>query len=108
MPPCKTAVLTGCLLALFADDVTAGCCPEGVVHLCKEQIDSVCNPRLSDTPFRLQFVGNGTAGAFKTNVKFMLSSVALGEPLGEPDCRGTDVKEVGVGGVLVSPQCVEV
>lgn len=55
------------------DDLVAGCCPEGVVQFCSEQISGSCNPRLSDTPLRLGFTSSDEAGG-KTMLHFMVSS----------------------------------
>ncbi|KAJ9526981.1 hypothetical protein QJQ45_025308 [Haematococcus lacustris] len=69
------------------------CCPEGVVQFCKQQINSQCNPRLSDTPYRLQYVDTRTTGT-RTTVNFRVTSVAVGAQLGTPACDGSDLAEI--------------
>lgn len=76
-----------------AGELVPGCCPEGVVQFCKEQISSTCNPRLSDTPYRVEFVSNATVGDL-TKLKFMVFPVSLGPQLGTPDCSQTDIAQV--------------
>lgn len=76
-----------------AGELIPGCCPEGVVQFCSQQITSACNPYLSDTPYRLEFASNATTGT-KTFVNFDLKPVTMGPQLGAVDCSQTDVKKV--------------
>ncbi|KAG1666914.1 hypothetical protein FOA52_005974 [Chlamydomonas sp. UWO 241] len=52
------------------------CCPGGVVQFCDSAITGSCNPRLSDTPWRLSFNKNETDGVFST-VFFDLNTVPV-------------------------------
>lgn len=80
-------------VCVCAGEYIPGCCPEGVVNFCSERITSKCNPRLSDTPFRVQFIGNGTENSM-TQLKLMIMPVAIGAQLGTPDCSKTDLAQV--------------
>mmetsp|Transcript_6271 Transcript_6271/g.13772 ORF Transcript_6271/g.13772 Transcript_6271/m.13772 type:complete len:283 (-) Transcript_6271:620-1468(-) len=71
----------------------AQCCPEGVVQFCKGQIGGSCNPRLTDSPWRLDFNRNATAGGLST-LFFDLHLVTPGPQLGIPDCSRMSVEEV--------------
>lgn len=75
-----------------------GCCPEGVVQFSRQQVRSICNSRISDTPYRLFFTKNGTSFSGTNNrtfVAFQVEPVSMGPQLGLPDCSDTDVREVG-------------
>lgn len=75
-------------------DLYPACCPEGVVRFSK-QAASTCNAHISDTPYRMHYMGNNTLGRNTTVVRFMVSPVAIGPQLGSTDCSNTDVAEVG-------------
>ncbi|KAJ9509986.1 hypothetical protein QJQ45_011680 [Haematococcus lacustris] len=72
---------------------TSGCCPQGVVQFARQQITSQCNPRLSDTPYRLQYADMHTIGTLST-INFRVVSVAVGTQLGTPACDGADLAEI--------------
>ena len=78
-------------VVLPPDERTAGCCPEGVVSFCSEKIKGTCNPRLSDSPFRLSYVNTSSlVGVRTSSVAFSLTSQAVTNAIGPmeglPDC----------------------
>ncbi|PNH11001.1 hypothetical protein TSOC_002196 [Tetrabaena socialis] len=82
---------------LTPDERTAGCCPEGVVSFCNERIKGTCNPRLSDSPFRLNYV-NTSMLLRTTSVAFTVTSQtvtnALGPKEGLPDCAAMNLQAI--------------
>ncbi|KAG2498618.1 hypothetical protein HYH03_003366 [Edaphochlamys debaryana] len=80
---------------LTPDEKTAGCCPEGVVSFCSEKIKGTCNPRLSDSPFRLAYV-NATSptGIRTTAVTFNVTAQTPSNPIGTPDCTRMSLQSV--------------
>lgn len=79
----------------------AGCCPEGVVQFCSEQISGTCNPRLSDSPYRLSFVSTQQfTGQRTTTVTFQVTQQAVTNPLFNttvpalPDCSSMSLQSV--------------
>ncbi len=76
-------------LMLPPDDRTPGCCPEGVVSFCSERIKGTCNPRLSDSPYRLRYL-NSTQLLRTTMVAFQVFTKPVSHPIGPkeglPDC----------------------
>ena len=69
------------------------CCPEGVVQFCSSQITGSCNPRLSDTPWRLTYTSGVTASS-ASSVTFDLELVPVTTEVGSPDCSTTNVDEI--------------
>ncbi|EFJ49915.1 extracellular matrix glycoprotein pherophorin-V31 [Volvox carteri f. nagariensis] len=81
------------------NELTAGCCPEGIVSFCSERINSTCNPRLTDSPFRLNYVNTSQEPAItETTLSFQISAQPVTNPLGPqeglPDCSGMTLQSV--------------
>ena len=69
------------------------CCPEGVVQFGSSQITGTCNPRLSDTPWRLVFNSDVVTDS-QSSVTFDLELVTISDELGTPNCSETNVDEI--------------
>eukprot|EP00955_Chlamydomonas_euryale_P047508 353706-Chlamydomonas_euryale.AAC.2 len=74
----------------------AQCCPEGVVQFCDAAITGACNPRLSDSSWRLSFNRNATDGTY-TTVFFNLETVPVLSPVvGGCDATSVDTIRLGI------------
>ncbi len=93
--PSRGTLADGLRPCLAAGELIPGCCPEGVVKFSKQLLDGTCNARLSDTPWRVQFVSNSSDGA-STALRLLLTPVAIGAQIGSPDCSTTGLDQVRV------------
>ena len=69
------------------------CCPQGVVQYCSSQITGTCNPRLSDSPWRLVYSSGVTTNSV-SSVTFDMELVPVMMELGTPNCTETNVDEI--------------
>lgn len=69
------------------------CCPQGVVQFCGSQITGTCNPRLSDSPWRLVY-NSGVTTHSVSSITFDMELVPVIVELGTPNCSQTNVDEI--------------